>query len=43
VEPGEMHTFLASSPDYFHFVIQTPGLTGDEAAADKVQLSHADS
>src|SRR5262245_23185873 len=28
VEPGEAHTFLESSPDYFHFVIHTPGLAG---------------
>ena len=38
VEPGEVHTFLASSPDHFHFVIQVPGLQGKEAAADKVLL-----
>lgn len=24
VEPGETHTFLDSSEDYFHFVIQVP-------------------
>jgi len=36
VEPGEAHTFLSSSPDHFHFVIQTPGLIGDEARVDKV-------
>jgi len=34
VEPGEAHTFLASSEDYFHFVPQVPGLMGDEARAD---------
>src|SRR6266581_1630858 len=34
VEPGEPHTFLASSPDYFHFVIQTPGLQGDDAKVE---------
>lgn len=38
VEPGEAHTFLSSSPDHFHFVIQVPGLQGEEAAADKVLL-----
>jgi quercetin dioxygenase-like cupin family protein len=38
VEPGEAHTFLSSSPDYFHFVIHTPGLCGAEAAADKLPL-----
>jgi mannose-6-phosphate isomerase-like protein (cupin superfamily) len=36
VEPGEAHTFLSSSPDHFHFVIQVPGLIGKEARADKV-------
>jgi quercetin dioxygenase-like cupin family protein len=39
VEPGEAHTFLSSSHDYFHFVIQTPGLQGDAAAEDKVEVS----
>lgn len=24
VEPGEVHTFLSSSDDYFHFVFQSP-------------------
>jgi hypothetical protein len=28
-----------SSPDYYHFVIQTPGLQGNAAAADKVVVS----
>lgn len=41
VEPGEAHTFLSSSPDHFHFVIQTPGLQGDTAKADKVLLSRS--
>ena len=35
VEPGEAHTFLDSSPDYFHFVIHTPGLGGELARAEK--------
>jgi len=35
IEPGEAHTFLSSSPDYFHFVAQAPGLTGTEAEKDK--------
>jgi mannose-6-phosphate isomerase-like protein (cupin superfamily) len=35
IEPGEAHTFLHSSPDYFHFVIHTPGLTGDATHAEK--------
>lgn len=35
VEPGEAHTFVSSSPDYHHFVIHIPGLTGKRAASDK--------
>lgn len=35
IEPGEAHTFVASSPDYFHFVIHTPGMVGEQAKADK--------
>ena len=38
VEPGEPHTFLSSSPDYFHFVIQTLGLQGDEVTAERVAI-----
>jgi mannose-6-phosphate isomerase-like protein (cupin superfamily) len=38
VEPGEAHTFLSSSPDHFHFVIQVPGLQGEAAHADKVPV-----
>lgn len=30
VEPGEAHTFLSSSEDYFHFVVQTPFVVGDK-------------
>ena len=30
VEPGEVHTFSASSPDYLHFVIQTPFVPDDK-------------
>lgn len=39
VEPGEAHTFLASSPDYFHFVIHTPGLAGEAARGEKTAVS----
>lgn len=35
VEPDEAHTFLSSSPDYFHFVVHVPGLAGAEARAEK--------
>jgi mannose-6-phosphate isomerase-like protein (cupin superfamily) len=38
IEPGETHTFLQSSPDYFHFVLHTPGLQGEEARLDKVLI-----
>lgn len=30
LEPGEVHTFTQSSPDYFHFVIHTPFVKGDK-------------
>lgn len=39
VEPGEAHTFLSSSPDYFHFVIHTPGLQGEEARREKIAVA----
>lgn len=35
VEPGEAHTFLSSSSDYFHFVLHIPPLQGEEARQDK--------
>ena len=34
--PGEAHTFTQSTPDYFHFVVHSPGQAGAAAAADKV-------
>lgn len=42
VAPGEAHTFLASSPGYFHFVVHVPALPPAEAAADKVPVPRAD-
>jgi uncharacterized protein YjlB len=33
VEAGEEHTFVASSPDYFHFVLQCPRVVGDKVLA----------
>lgn len=39
LEPGEAHTFLHSSPDYFHFVIHAPGLQGEQARAEKMPIS----
>ncbi len=36
IEPGEAHSFVASSPEYLHFVVHLPALPADEARADKV-------
>ena len=33
VEPHEVHTFTWSTPDYFHFVVQAPFVTGDKVTA----------
>lgn len=30
VEPNEVHTFTNSSPDYLHFVLQTPFVQNDK-------------
>jgi quercetin dioxygenase-like cupin family protein len=30
IEPGEVHTFINSSEDYLHFVIQTPFIKEDK-------------
>jgi quercetin dioxygenase-like cupin family protein len=30
VEPGEAHTFVHSSDDYLHFVVQAPFVPGDK-------------
>jgi mannose-6-phosphate isomerase-like protein (cupin superfamily) len=38
IQPGEAHTFLSSSPEYFHFVIHIPGLPEEAARADKIML-----
>ena len=35
VEAREAHTFLATTDDYLHFVVHTPGLAGDEARREK--------
>lgn len=42
VEPGEAHTFLSSSHDYLHFVVQAPFVVGDrvELRADRVRDGH---
>ncbi len=41
VELGEAHTFLASSPDYFHFVIHLPVSPGEDARAGKSAVPRA--
>ena len=41
LEPGEAHTFLSNSPDYFHFVIHTPGLSGERAQKEKTAVSRS--
>lgn len=43
VEPGEAHTFLESSDDYFHFVVNAPRKghefpAGDKALVDRSRL-----
>lgn len=38
VDPGEAHTFLSSSSDYYHFVIHAPGLTGEKARSEKTSV-----
>lgn len=30
VEPGEVHTFVDNTPDYFHFVLHCPLIRGDK-------------
>ena len=41
VEPGEAHTFLSNSPDYFHVVLHTPAVANTEARYDKQLVSRA--
>jgi len=41
IEPGEAHTFMASSADYFHFVIHTPGIKGEAAKAEKLPVERS--
>jgi hypothetical protein len=38
LEPGEAHTFLERSPDYFHFVVHVPGLAGEAAGVEKTAV-----
>jgi mannose-6-phosphate isomerase-like protein (cupin superfamily) len=41
VDPGEAHTFLTNSPEYFHFVLQMPGLSPEEVRAERITVSRA--
>ena len=41
IQAGEAHTFVESSADYFHFVLHTPGLAGDQARAEKQLVTRA--
>lgn len=41
IDAGEAHTFLGNSEDYLHFVIHTPGLSGEKAAREKELVSRA--
>jgi quercetin dioxygenase-like cupin family protein len=41
VDPGEPHTFLASSPDYMHFVLHVPARE-PSPDADKVPVDRMD-
>jgi quercetin dioxygenase-like cupin family protein len=34
VEPGEVHSFIDSSDDYFHFVLNAPFVKGDKALVE---------
>jgi mannose-6-phosphate isomerase-like protein (cupin superfamily) len=39
IEPGEAHTFLSSSTNYFHFVIHTPCMVGDQTQIEKILVT----
>jgi mannose-6-phosphate isomerase-like protein (cupin superfamily) len=41
VAPGEAHTFLSCSPDYFHVVLHTPARSGDDARHNKAPVARA--
>ncbi len=34
VEPGEIHTFVENTPDYFHFVLHCPPIRGDKVVVE---------
>lgn len=39
IKPGEAHTFLSSSPEYFHFVVHLDGVAGEAAGIEKIAVS----
>ena len=41
IEPGEAHTFISSSPDYFHVVLHVPGYAGEEAQHERSTVTRA--
>ena len=41
IEPGEAHTFISSSPDYFHVVLHVPGYSGEEAQHERSTVTRA--
>jgi mannose-6-phosphate isomerase-like protein (cupin superfamily) len=41
VEPGEAHTFLSNSPDYFHVVLHTPACSNDKQLVMRARLGLA--
>jgi quercetin dioxygenase-like cupin family protein len=41
IEPGEAHTFMSSSPGYFHFVVHVPRPMDRESEADKKRVSRS--
>ena len=42
LDPGEPHTFLSSSSDYFHFVLHVPGLPENEVRVERRSVSRSD-
>ena len=42
VEPGEAHTFLSNSPDYYHLVIHTPGLNEAEVGEERELIDRSE-
>jgi mannose-6-phosphate isomerase-like protein (cupin superfamily) len=42
VEPGERHTMLKASDDLRLFVVQSPGLAGDEATEERSRVPRSE-